>query len=144
VTSTSAALIVAGAALVIAALLHFACIFIGAKGYRLLGAGNKVVNAVESGDLRPHFSAVAIGTALFVCSWYLFAAAGYIAAPPLMQPVLYAVSGALLSRALLFPLLKPYFPGNSLTFWVASSVACGLLGALILYGALNRPQIHGA
>ncbi|OYU44267.1 MAG: hypothetical protein CFE44_13890 [Burkholderiales bacterium PBB4] len=142
--SASIALTVSGAALAIAALLHFACIFVGAPGYRLLGAGDQIVLAVQAGDFRPHLSAGFVGGALLLCSWYAIAGAGHFKSPPLQQFVLYTVSLLLLARAILFPLLKPHFPGNSGTFWLVSSTACGILGALLLYGAFNRPTIHGA
>ena len=68
---------------------------------------------------------------------YAMAGAGVLPAMPLMRPVLLLISGVLLARALAFPLLRPVFPGNSLTFWLVSSLAVGVLGFLFLVGALQ-------
>jgi hypothetical protein len=125
---------------VIAAALHFACLTWGAAGYRFLGAGEKAAAAVEAGDRRPHVSAVVVGSILLVWAAYAMAGAGVFPAMPLMRPVLLLISGVLLARALLFPLLRPLFPGNSMKFWLISSIAVGVLGLLFLVGALQVGQ----
>lgn len=126
----------AASACVVAALLHFACIPWGAGGYRFLGAGEVVANAVESGDWRPHISAVVVGTLLLVLAAYALAGAGVIQPLPLLQPVLFGFAAVLLIRAVMFPLLRPIFPGNSDLFWYVSSGAIGVLGFFLLSGAL--------
>lgn len=134
------ALLLAAVFCVIAAALHFACLAWGAAGYRLLGAGEKVAAAVEAGDRRPHVSAVVVGSILLVCAAYAMAGAGVLPTMPLMRPVLLLISGLLLARALLFPLLRPVFPGNGIKFWLISSIAVGVLGLLFLVGALQMGQ----
>jgi hypothetical protein len=126
----------AASACVVAALLHFACIPWGAGGYRFLGAGEVVANAVASGDWRPHISAVGVGTLLLVLAAYALAGAGVIQPLPLLQPVLFGFAAVLLIRAVMFPLLRPMFPGNSDLFWYFSSGAIGVLGLFLLFGAL--------
>lgn len=135
--TASLALLFAAVLCVIAAVLHFACLAWGAAGYRFLGAGEKAAAAVEAGDRRPHISAVVVGSMLLVWAAYAMAGAGVLPAMPLLRPVLFVVSGVLLARALLFPLLRPVFPGNSLKFWLISSLAVGVLGLLFLVGALQ-------
>jgi hypothetical protein len=135
--TASSALLLAAVLCVIAAALHFACLAWGAAGYRFLGAGEKAVAAVEAGDRRPHISAVVVGSMLLIWTAYAMAGAGVLPPMPLMRPVLLLISGVLLARALLFPLLRPMFPGNSLKFWLISSLAVGVLGLLFLVGALQ-------
>lgn len=135
--STSAILLtIAAAACVVAALLHFACIPWGAAGYRFLGAGETVANAVAAGDWRPHVSAVFVGTMLLVWAWCALAGAGLAVRPPLLQPALFIIAAVLLLRALAFPLIRPMFPGNSDLFWWISSGLVGALGLLFLMGAI--------
>ena len=135
--TTSVALLCAAVLCVIAAALHFACLAWGAAGYRFLGAGEKAAAAVEAGDRRPHISAVVVGCILLVWAAYAMAGAGVLPAMPLMRPVLLLISGVLLVRALAFPMLRSVFPGNSLKFWLVSSLAVGVLGLLFLVGALQ-------
>lgn len=139
--TSSLALLLAAALCVIAAALHFACLVWGAAGYRFLGAGEKVVAAVEAGDRRPHVSAIVVGSMLLVWAAYAMAGAGVLPAMPLMRPVLFLIAGVLLARAVLFPLLLPAFPGNSMKFWLLSSLAVGVLGLLFLVGALPMERL---
>ena len=126
-----------GAALIcaIAALLHFACIPWGAEGYRFLGAGTTVVNAVASGDWRPHLSALVVGTLLLVAAAYALSGAGVLSPFPFLRPVLYIVSAVLIGRAIAYPILRPMFPGNSELFWLVSTSVVGFMGVLFLIGA---------
>jgi len=135
--AASLALPAAAVLCAIAAALHFACLGWGAPGYRLLGAGEKVVAAVAAGRRQPHVWAVAVGCMLLVWAAYALAGAGVLAPLPLTRPALFLIAGVLLCRALAFPLLRPMFPGNSLRFWLVSSFAVGVLGALFLAGALQ-------
>lgn len=132
----SAFLVLAAVSSVVAALLHFACIPLGAPGYRLLGAGEVVANAVAAGDWRPHMSAVVVGTLLSVAASYALSGAGLITSLPFLRPVLYGISAVLIGRAVAFPLLRPMFPGNSELFWLLSSGIVVTLGLLFLLGAL--------
>ena len=130
-------LLIAAILCVIAAALHFACLIWGAAGYRFLGAGEKAAAAIEAGDWRPHISAVVVGFILLVWAAYALAGAGVLPTMPLMRPVLFLIAGVLMARALLFPLLRPIFTGNSLKFWLISSSVIGVLGFLFLVGALQ-------
>lgn len=53
---------------------------------------------------------------------------------PYMRLVLGTITCIYLLRAILFPLLKPAFPGNSNAFWLVSSGICLLIGAFHLIG----------
>lgn len=119
-----------------AAMLHFACIPWGAEGYRFLGAGDTVVNAVAAGDWKPHMSALVVGTLLLVAASYALSGAGLIKPLPFLPYILFGVSTVLLVRAIAFPLLRPMFPGNTEIFWLVSSGLVGLLGLLFFCGAL--------
>lgn len=136
-STASLSLLLAAVLCVIAAALHFACVVWGAAGYRFLGAGEKAAAAVEAGDWRPHISAVVVGCILLVWAAYSLSGAGIFPAMPLMRPVLFLIAGVLLARALLFPLLRPIFTGNSLKFWLISSSVIGVLGFLFLVGTLQ-------
>lgn len=126
----------AAAACGVAAILHFSCIPWGAAGYRFLGAGEVVANAVAAGDRRPHISAVVVGSLLLVAASYALSGAGVIAVLPLLHPVLFGIAAILLARAIGFPLLRPMFPGNSDLFWLVSSGVVGAIGLLFLLGAI--------
>lgn len=138
--TASHALLLAAVLCIVAAALHFACLIWGAAGYRLLGAGDKVAAALAAGDRRPHLSAIVVGCILLVWAIYAMAGAGWLPVMPLMRPVLFLISGVLLARALLFPLLRPMFPGNSMQFWLISSGVIGVLGLLFLIGAYQMGQ----
>ena len=58
-----------------AALLHFVCVFWGANGFRLLGAGKSIVQMAERGHWYPNFTAITVGLILTICSMYAFFAA---------------------------------------------------------------------
>jgi hypothetical protein len=64
------------------------------------------------------------------------AGAGVIQPLPLLQPVLFGFAAVLLIRAVMFPFLRPIFPGSSDLFWYVSSGAIGVLGIFLLSGAL--------
>jgi hypothetical protein len=101
-----------------------------------MGAGTRAVQAVERGELRPHVAALVVGVVLLLVAAYALSGAGILPPFPLLRWVLGAFSLALLARALLFPILRPRFPGNSNLFWFMSSAACLTLGCLYLSGAL--------
>ena len=117
-----------------AALLHFACIIWGAPLFRFLGAGEPIAQMAEAGHWYANFIAFAIGTMLAVWAAYALSAAGLIVQLPFMRLALSAITGIYLLRALAFPLLKPFFPGNSNTFWLVTSGICLVIGLLHLAG----------
>jgi hypothetical protein len=119
-----------------AAVAHLACIFIGAPAYRFMGAGERMARAVEARKLRPTLVTLAVFLVLLVWSAYALSGAGLIATLPFTKVALVIICAAYLARAVAFPLLKPVFPENSNTFWLVSSVICGLFGLVHLYGTL--------
>lgn len=124
-----------GAALsFMAALLHFACIPWGANGFRFLGAGEPIVSMSAEGHWYPPFIAFVIGTILTVWAIYALSGAGRIAPLPYLRLVLSGITAIYLIRALAFPLLKPAFPDNSMTFWLVTSGICLVIGMAHLIG----------
>lgn len=118
----------------LAALLHFACILFGAPLYRILGAGDAIARMAERGHAYPHLMALLVGTALLVCAAYALSAAGVIIRLPFLPWVLCGMIAVFVLRGVTFPWLMPFFPGNSMVFWIISSGACLLIGALHLMG----------
>jgi hypothetical protein len=127
--------LVTGAVLTgVAALLHFACIFIGAPAFRFLGAGEALASMAERGHWYPNLAAFVIGTALSLCSVYALSAARLLPRLPLARMLLCLATGVFLLRAIAFPWLKPAFPDNSDTFWLVTSGICLTIGLLHLVG----------
>jgi hypothetical protein len=120
----------------VAAVAHLACIVIGAPAYRFMGAGERMARAVEARRLRPTFVTLAVALVLLVWSAYALSGAGLIATLPFTKVALVLICAVYLARAVGFPLLKPVFPENSNTFWLVSSVICGLFGLVHLCGTL--------
>ncbi len=131
-----AALVVGAAASLAAALAHLACIAVGAPGYRLLGAGERMARAVELGKVRPAVVTLCITAVLIVWAAYALSAAGVLAPLPFVKVVLVGVCAVYLARALFFPLLRPMFPENSERFWIVSSAICLAVGLVHLYGVV--------
>lgn len=117
-----------------AALLHFICVFWGAKGFQFLGAGKSIVQMVERGHWYPTFTAIAVGLILTICSIYAFLAAKGIQILPFTKLILSIVAVIFLIRGLAFPWLKSRFVGNSDLFWYVSSSFCLILGTLYAVG----------
>jgi hypothetical protein len=109
-----------------------ACIAFGAPAYRVMGAGERMARAAEAGRLNPAVITLTIAAVLLVWALYAFSGAGVVRQLPFTNVVVPAVCAVFLARAFAFPLLKPMFPENSTTFWLASSGICLLLG--VLYG----------
>lgn len=127
--------LILGAALsAIAAALHFACMIWGAPLFRFLGAGEPIARMAEKGHWYANFIAFAIGTLLAVWAAYALSGAGLLIRLPFVQLVLSAITGIYLLRAVAFPLLKPAFPDNSDTFWLATSGICFIIGLVHLVG----------
>ena len=116
---------------------HIACIVLGAPAYRFMGAGEKLARASEAGKLQPTLITLAIAGILFIWAAYAFAGAGIIGSLPLVKLALPAISVVYLGRAVAFPLLKPAFPENSQTFWLASSGICLVVGLVHVYGIIS-------
>lgn len=138
VTSGAQALIVAGSLSAAAGLAHLACIVVGAPAYRFMGAGEKMVRAVEAGRLEPTLITLASASVLFIWAAYAFSGAGVIGRLPLLKVALPVICAVYLGRAVAFPLLKPAFPENSQTFWLVSSGICLGIGLVHVYGITSR------
>ncbi|MCF8179225.1 MAG: hypothetical protein K9J74_12010 [Sulfuritalea sp.] len=137
-TSGTIALVTASAFSAAAALAHIACVVLGPSAYRFMGAGEKMARAVAAGKLQPTLTTLAISAVLFVWSAYALSGAGLIAHLPFTKPALVAITAVYLGRAVLFPFLRPAFPGNSNTFWLVSSGICLVIGLVHLYGLAAR------
>lgn len=133
-TLPSIALYLAAALTFAAALLHFACLYWGAAGFRWLGAGNAMVKQAENGHCYPYAMAIGVGLILTVFSLYAFTAARGISLLPWSKVVLTLIAIALIGRGLTFPLIKSRFEGNSDLFWYVSSGVCLMMGSLYAYG----------
>lgn len=140
----SSALILAGAATAAAALAHLGCIVGGPAWYRVMGAGPRMIRAAERS--RWQATAITLGITLVLALWAACAwsVAGLLPRLPFAQFVLPLVAVVFLARGLLFPLLKPYFPGNSAAFWYWSSGLCLALGLLYLVGTWQAWSRIGA
>lgn len=131
------ALYAASALTLCAALLHFICIFTGASGFRVLGAGKSITKMAEDGHWYPHFIAFVLGSMLMVFSLYAFYAAKAERLLPFTEIILPFIAGVLLLRGFAFPWLKSKFVGNSDLFWYVSSSGCIIFGALYAVGSLQ-------
>lgn len=127
-------LIAGGMLNALAALLHLGCIAFGAPWYRFLGAGERMAQMDLAGQAYPTIATLIIASVLIVWSLYAFSGAGLLRKLPLARWVLCGITGAYLIRGLGFMLLMPYFPGNSGTFWIASSAICLVFGLVHLAG----------
>lgn len=131
-------LLAAACADAFAALLHFACIVFGASWYRFLGAGEAMARLAEQGDPRPGRMAAGIGLVLLIWAAYALSGAGAIPRLPLVRLALALIAAVLLARGTLFFALMPYFPGNSLAFWLVTAAICVALGLLHAFGLRQR------
>ncbi|WP_428034825.1 hypothetical protein [Amphritea sp.] len=120
-----------------AALLHFACVFLGAPGFRILGAGERLVRMATRGNSYPFIVAVLIGIMLVIWSLYALSGAGAIPRLPFVNVVLVAITAVYLLRSVAFPLLKRVIPGNSDQFWYLSSLISLAIGLLHLFGLIQ-------
>ena len=127
-------LVVAAALNALAALLHLGCIVFGAPWYRFMGAGEQMAQMAINGHWYPTVVTLVIAAVLAVWSLIALSGAGVILKLPLVRFALSVIAGIYLLRAVAFPALMPYFPGNSMSFWVVSSAICFVLGSVHLIG----------
>lgn len=135
-TSGSLVLVIGALSSAFAAIAHLVCIFIGAPAYRFLGAGERMARGAEAGKHKPTIITAMIAIILLIWSIYALSGAGIIESLPFTKWVLVAISAVFLGRALAFPILKPIFPENTMTFWLVSSGICLFVGSLYLYGVI--------
>ena len=128
-------LLVLGAALSgLAALMHLACLAVGAPLFRLLGAGEQMAQLYLAGHWYPTVVTLVIAGVLAVWSAYALSGAGVIRKLPLRRTALCAITAIYIVRGVAFAPVMAYFPGNSMTFWVVSSSICLLIGIVHLVG----------
>lgn len=128
------ALILGAAFSAAAAAAHLACIVVGARAYRFMGAGERMARAAQARKLRPTLVTLAIASVLFIWSAYALSGAGVITALPFTRLALLSICAIYLGRAVAFSLLKPALPENSDTFWRVSSGICAVIGLVHAYG----------
>lgn len=134
-------MLAAAGANALAALLHLACIAVGASWYRTMGAGEAMARMAERGDMTPTIATTGIALVLFAWSLYALSAAGAIRRLPLVRPMLWTITGVYLLRGVVGLLIAPSAAiGRTETFWWWSSAICLVFGAIHLVGL--RPQ-HG-
>jgi len=136
-------LIAAAAMTGVAALLHVGCIIFGGDWYRFFGAGEQMVQMDESGSLIPAAMTSVVCAVLSVFTLYALSGARVAPQLPLLRPVLLIISSIFLLRGILFVPLMPIFPGNSLTFWLATSSICLLMGTAYAVGTWRSWQHIG-
>ena len=141
-------LVSAGALNVMAAVLHLACIVVGGKMYRFLGAGDGMAKLADAGDWYPTFATLAITAILLVWAAYAFAGAGLFPRPPLLKVGLGAITAFYLLRsAAILPVFVGYLHGRTsfivagagggIGFWSWSSLICLVYGLVHLAGLIQ-------
>ncbi len=115
----------------IAALIHVAAPLAGPDWYRFFGAGEQMARMAAAGHWYPTVASLVIASILSAWALYALSGAGVIRRLPLLRLALCAITAVYLLRGTVFMFLMPYFPGNSLTFWITSSAIC--LGFGIVY-----------
>ena len=118
----------------LAALAHLACIVLGPPAYLAMGAGPRMAELAAAGHWYPPTITVVIAGMLSVWSAYALSGAGVIRRLPLQRTVLAAITLVFLLRGFARPVLEPYFPGNSDSFWLWSSAICIAIGLLHAIG----------
>lgn len=118
----------------LAALMHLACLAVGAPLFRLLGAGEQMAQLHLAGHWYPTVVTLAIASILLGWSAYALSGAGVIRKLPLQRTALSAITTVYIVRGGAFVPVMAYFPGNSMTFWVVSSSICLLIGIVHLVG----------
>ena len=133
-SSTNKLLVVGAALSGIAALMHLACLVIGAPLFRLLGAGEQMAQLHLAGHWFPTIVTLTVAGVLVAWSAYALSGAGVIRRLPLLRTALFAITAIYMVRGVAFVPAMAYFPGNSITFWVVSSSICLLIGVVHLVG----------
>jgi hypothetical protein len=136
--------VVAGAASFIAALLHVACIVIGGKMYRFMGAGDQMAELADAGHWYP--TVITLGIAGILAGWgyYAFAAGDLVPRPPALVLCLCLITAVYTLRGVaLIPVLARFAAGaqtvligrsgGGLRFWIVTSLIC--LGFGLIHGA---------
>lgn len=144
-------LLLAGGALTAgAALLHVAMIAGGPAWYRFFGAGEHMARNAARGSPLPAVITASIAVVLGVWALYAFSGAGVIRRLPLLPLALAAIAAIFLARGILgVPLVlwldDPYLRElrARMTFMVASSAVCVVLGVCYAVGAVSLRRRPG-
>jgi len=135
-------LIVGAALSAAAALLHLACIAVGAPLYRFVGAGEGMARMADAGHWYPTVAASVVAFVLTLWALYALSGAGLIPRLPLLRTALCVITAVYLLRGIAFQAIVPYFPGNSQLFWFISSAICLGFGITHLLGLRQAwPQL---
>ncbi len=127
--------LIAGAVLsALAALIHAVAPLAGPDWYRFFGAGERMARMAAAGHWYPTFASLVIASILAAWALYALSGAGVIRKLPLRRLALCAITAVYLLRGTVFIFLMPYFPGNSLTFWLISSAICLAFGIVYFIG----------
>lgn len=118
----------------VAALLHLGCIIFGGDWYRFFGAGEQMAQMAEAGHIYPTIVTLVIVILLTIWSLYALSGAGVILRLPFLRLALCLIAAIYLMRGIAFIPLMPMFPGNSVTFWVVSSITSFVFGLFYALG----------
>ncbi|NGP89908.1 hypothetical protein G3569_16230 [Aliifodinibius halophilus] len=118
----------------IIALSHIGCIIFGEAWYRFLGAGEKMAQMAEKGMAYPTVITSIITVIFIIWMLYALSGTGLIPKLPLLRTGLSIITAIYIGRGIFFFLLMPYFPGNSILFWIVSSAICLIIGIIHLLG----------
>ncbi|MBO1254825.1 hypothetical protein J3L16_03870 [Alteromonas sp. 5E99-2] len=118
----------------VAALAHLGCVIFGGDWYRFFGAGEKMAMMAEAGEYYPTIVTSGLVLVLLIWSIYGLSGARLIIKLPLLRTALVLISSIYVLRGVVFVVLMPIFPENSLTFWLVSSAICLSIGMLYSIG----------
>ena len=137
----------AGAILVLGALVHLAIPLGGPDWYAFFGAPPRLVDMARAGALRPVLTCLVIASVLGVLATYVYSGMGYLARLPLLRTVLLLAGVGLLCRGLVFVPLAYWRPeslaalcgdcGRVNLFLILTSAVCLLAGAGMLVAGVR-------
>lgn len=141
--SAGSSFLVLGAGLsALAALAHLGIIVGGPAWYRFFGAGERMARLASEGSWYPTLVTLAIALVLGSWSAYALSGAGLLPELPYVKRVLIAVTAVYLLRGIAGFVLAFAAPGgNSVAFWIWSSVICLFFGAVHAMGLASAWSI---
>jgi hypothetical protein len=119
----------------VAAIVHLAIIFGGAKWYRFFGAGERMVRLAERGALRPTLITLAIASVLAIWAGFAFSGAGLLPRFPLLRLALVTIAIIYLARGHLLFWMLIFRPAAVNAFWIWSSSIVLVYGSAYALGA---------
>ena len=117
-----------------AALLHVAIVFGGAKWYQFFGAGEKFVRAAEQGQVWQHIATLGIAAVLGLWSVYALSGAGVIPRLPFLAWALVIITVIYLLRGLVVVPMLVFARTKVTPFILWSSFICLGFGLVHLAG----------